>query len=678
MWQLCAVLLVSAYAVDFDSLKWSEGSHPSVRKTIDGPVPAEFQSGLHGATTEDHIKEHRQKRMVNGQDYLSKATVPKYLVRIVRANRGSDTKLTWCTGSLIAPDLVLTAAWCVYDQPEKTFFGYKGVEENMYQKSVIPMSELQLIAGDWDMDASIDADRQIGEPIQYHIHPRYKYSRIRNNLEYDVAIIQVKTNFTINSRVDTIDLWDSEMPSMVNGTDSFLWMKMSGFGESKTERDMNLDSISPWSTDEGSQQHFPRYQYYAWRQEGSENCKKNWKVGGLEDNRFGYLLPDVDEGKVCFFTGLLAEVPYSVGAGDWGAPITWFDHANNKEWLMMYAPYEPLLRKGNQERGEYDYRWAARVGYYDDFIAYVIANTTATDYYTELSANATSLNSGEISLDLGDGFFWDMDTYVTDLDTVQAAEENNQQPKKKGNMNFLNQLSIKTYTFFISADAGEFVNAEITYTPDPLIKTNTTIYARDGAWNGTGGGVILKHWAVGNKNATMSVNGISNNMTIEVSLSNYEWKIQTLTLDPIKLEVTYNATASARSSVGDSCYAGYLECEDKSYCVLPSDVCDLNYDCLDGKDESIWCLGTSCKSSEYRCSTGECIPSWKLCNGNCDCTDNHVCEDENNACVAANFNETFRAGIDREHNAKKGLNAAQGVGSSVVIMVASFAALMFL
>ena len=52
------------------------------------------------------------------------------------------------------------------------------------------------------------------------------------------------------------------------------------------------------------------------------------------DNRFGYLLPDVDEGKVCFFTGLLAEVPYSVGAGDWGAPITWFDHANNKEWLV--------------------------------------------------------------------------------------------------------------------------------------------------------------------------------------------------------------------------------------------------------------------------------------------------------------------------------------------------------
>ena len=41
------------------------------------------------------------------------------------------------------------------------------------------------------------------------------------------------------------------------------------------------------------------------------------------------------------------------------------------------------------------------------------------------------------------------------------------------------------------------------------------------------------------------------------------------------------------------------------------------------------------------CSTGECIPSWQLCDGKCDCTDKRpeVCEDESKVytCVAAQF-----------------------------------------
>ena len=41
---------------------------------------------------------------------------------------------------------------------------------------------------------------QIRDPIQYHIHPQYKYSPVRSNLEYDFALIQVKTNFTYNER----------------------------------------------------------------------------------------------------------------------------------------------------------------------------------------------------------------------------------------------------------------------------------------------------------------------------------------------------------------------------------------------------------------------------------------------------------------------------------------------
>lgn len=78
MWQL-AVLIVTAYAADFDSLKWSEGNHPSVRKSIKGPVAEEFQEGLR-ASVDVHS---RQKRMIHGTDYQTPSSVPKYLVSTV-------------------------------------------------------------------------------------------------------------------------------------------------------------------------------------------------------------------------------------------------------------------------------------------------------------------------------------------------------------------------------------------------------------------------------------------------------------------------------------------------------------------------------------------------------------------------------------------------------------------
>ena len=216
---LWALLTLSSHAADFDSLKWSKAIHPSFKASISGPVPDDF----HEFTTENKepLNQHRQKRLIHGQDILTKAAVPKYLVRIgyhaqvffvrfltscrflvffilyskiihqvriVRANRGSETKLTWCTGTIIKPGFVLTAAWCVFDQPDKK-----------WRKSVIPFSELQIIAGDYDMRKTEDSE-QIREPIQYHIHPRYKYSPVRNNLEFDFAIIQLKTDFTYSNR----------------------------------------------------------------------------------------------------------------------------------------------------------------------------------------------------------------------------------------------------------------------------------------------------------------------------------------------------------------------------------------------------------------------------------------------------------------------------------------------
>ena len=48
----------------------------------------------------------------------------------------------------------------------------------------------------------------------------------------------------------------------------------------------------------------------------------------------GYYMPSTDRGKVCFFTGLNNDVPYQVGAGDWGAPVTWFNQTANEEYLV--------------------------------------------------------------------------------------------------------------------------------------------------------------------------------------------------------------------------------------------------------------------------------------------------------------------------------------------------------
>ena len=45
-------------------------------------------------------------------------------------------------------------------------------------------------------------------------------------------------------------------------------------------------------------------------------------------------MPSTDRGKVCFFTGLNNDVPYQVGAGDWGAPVTWFNQTANEEYLV--------------------------------------------------------------------------------------------------------------------------------------------------------------------------------------------------------------------------------------------------------------------------------------------------------------------------------------------------------
>ncbi|XP_051007238.1 MAM and LDL-receptor class A domain-containing protein 1 [Acomys russatus] len=65
-------------------------------------------------------------------------------------------------------------------------------------------------------------------------------------------------------------------------------------------------------------------------------------------------------------------------------------------------------------------------------------------------------------------------------------------------------------------------------------------------------------------------------------------------------------------------------------CVLASEKCDGQEDCVDGSDEMDCSLSPPpqlCSDSEFQCSEGQCIPSLLLCDGVTDC---HFHEDEFN------------------------------------------------
>ena len=61
----------------------------------------------------------------------------------------------------------------------------------------------------------------------------------------------------------------------------------------------------------------------------------------------------------------------------------------------------------------------------------------------------------------------------------------------------------------------------------------------------------------GKQNTTLSVKGISHEMTVEVIVANYEWNIQKFSgLQPINIDVSYSSSAEKGHNSGEACFNG--------------------------------------------------------------------------------------------------------------------------
>ena len=72
-----------------------------------------------------------------------------------------------------------------------------------------------------------------------------------------------------------------------------------------------------------------------------------------------------------------------------------------------------------------------------------------------------------------------------------------------------------------------------------------------------------------------------------------------------------------------TCASTEFQCLNKNYCVHHSWVCDGDPDCPDGSDEAEEQCGTkvSCRSDQFACENGECIPGHLQCSGAEECSD---------------------------------------------------------
>lgn len=71
------------------------------------------------------------------------------------------------------------------------------------------------------------------------------------------------------------------------------------------------------------------------------------------------------------------------------------------------------------------------------------------------------------------------------------------------------------------------------------------------------------------------------------------------------------------------CRSNEFTCNDGS-CIPEYQKCDKRRDCRDGSDESN-CIDSgsqqACRPGQWQCQYGECIPSSGLCDGRPDCRD---------------------------------------------------------
>ena len=68
-----------------------------------------------------------------------------------------------------------------------------------------------------------------------------------------------------------------------------------------------------------------------------------------------------------------------------------------------------------------------------------------------------------------------------------------------------------------------------------------------------------------------------------------------------------------------SCAPGDFRCPRAWVCVSPSQLCDAVTDCPGGEDERN--CPDQCSDFEFRCRGGQCVDSWRQCDGRADCPD---------------------------------------------------------
>lgn len=92
-----------------------------------------------------------------------------------------------------------------------------------------------------------------------------------------------------------------------------------------------------------------------------------------------------------------------------------------------------------------------------------------------------------------------------------------------------------------------------------------------------------------------------------------------------------------RNSSFVNCSDNEFRCLNKFYCIHKTWLCDGDTDCPDGSDESVQVCGIAqeCRSDQFTCDNGECIPGHLQCSGKTECSDGSdekLCRDPEIGC----------------------------------------------